>query len=82
MEKNIVDAVRILNAAYADMVETPTFGLYQIELAYRTKLFHAIQYLSNPDRFLRPKRGSSNVKGGKRRANKQYGPFGVTGNVG
>lgn len=63
MERHIVDAVRILHDATDQMTfdEPGSFAAYD-------KMVHAIKYLVNPDRFQRPKRGPSNVKGGKQRA--------------
>jgi hypothetical protein len=73
MERHIVDAVRILNHC----IDLQNGGCHDINAFFgRQKLYRAIRYLANPDRFIRPKRGPSNVKVGKRRANKRFGPFG------
>lgn len=61
MERHIVDAVKILNTAYQRLTISDAANGGGI------RLYHAVKYLSNPDRFLRPKRGPSAVKTGKPR---------------
>ena len=66
MERHIIDSVKILGDAHRKLSVAGMITTYPWTKARHT-LVDAIRYLSNPDRYMRPKRGTSNVKTSQRK---------------
>jgi hypothetical protein len=63
------DAVKILDGLWRELrAESLNEPYWSRRHDAMTRLVHAIRYLHNPDRYMRPKRGPSAVKTGKSRS--------------